>query len=212
MKCPYHDCAKDFNPDWGSTDEPIYATLHSKEGDGLLILTFTCRFCLRKFHDIYRHKAVKKPNSSTVYSREELLFSFPSSKTKFDSKKIPAVVKESFNEAERCRSIGSLTGTGACLRKTVYSICDDKKVAGKDYREKIANLPVSGKYQQLLKQIKWLGDKITKPGIESYGLKDTDLAIEILPLIIDKLYAEDEKVESVEKILAKVRSNKLKTQ
>jgi hypothetical protein len=92
------------------------------------------------------------------------------------------------------------------LRKTVYAICDEKMVEGDDYRQKIGNLPVKGKYQDLLKQIKWLGDNTTKPNDEKYTMANADLALEILPLLIEELYAKDEKIEEVERVLAKVKS------
>lgn len=207
MKCPYHDCQKDFNPDWGKDIEHISPTETSEEGDGLWIETANCRFCGKKFHEIYRSKKQKvKGYVSPRIFRKELLFVFPSTKTKFEAKKLPEKIKNYFNEAEQCRSIGSLTGVGACLRKTIYAICDDKNVQGNNYREKIGYLPVKGKYQDLLKQIKWLGDNTTKPGDEKYSLKEADLALEILPLLIEELYSKDEKIETVEKILAKVKS------
>lgn len=139
---------------------------------------------------------------------KELLFTFPSSKTKFEAKKIPKNIKDAFSEAERCRSIGSLSGVGACLRKTIYMICDDQQVSGDDYRKKIGNLPFKGGYKELLKQIKFLGDNTTKPGEEKYVMKDADLALDVLPILIEELYAKDEKIDEVEKILAKVRSTK----
>lgn len=203
MKCPYHDCQKDFNPEWGNQIERVHPTSHCEKGDGLWIETSTCKFCERKFHEIYRalyHDGYTR--------KKELLFIFPSTKTNFESKKIPKEIREAFNEAERCRSVGSLTGVGACLRKTVYSICDDKKVAGKNYKIKISNLPVKGKYQDLLKQVKWLGDNTTKPGEEKYSMEDATLALEILPLLIEELYAKDEVIEKVEKVLSKVKSKK----
>jgi len=122
------------------------------------------------------------------------------------TKTLPVKIKGYFNEAERCRAIGSITGSGACLRKTVYAICDDKKTTGSDYKEKIGNLDVKGRYQELLKQIKWLGDNTTKPGDEKYTLADVDLALEILPLLVEELYLKDEKIDEVEKVLSKVRT------
>lgn len=211
MKCPYHDCQKDFNPEWGDSRQTVEPTTYSEEGDGLWVETFSCKFCNRQFHEIYRSQDVvdKDHNDRTRHTqqRKELLFTFPTMKTKFLAKRIPSKIKQYFNEAEQCRAIGSLTGVGACLRKTVYAICDDKNTQGRDYREKIGNLPVAGKYQDLLKQIKWLGDNTTKPNEENYSLTEADLALEILPLLIEELYEKDEKIEEVEKILAKVKSN-----
>lgn len=211
MKCPYHDCQKDYNPKWGNERTTVSPSQYCKVGDGILIETHTCQFCERQFHEIYRAKAEEVENKCYRTEKKDLLFSFPASKTKFEAKKIPKEIKEAFNEAERCKSIGSLTGVGACLRKTIYAICDDKKVSGGDYKEKIGNLPVTGKYQELLKQIKWLGDNTTKPGDEKYTMNDATLAIDLLPLLIEELleelYFKDEKIEKVGKILAKIKSN-----
>lgn len=207
MKCPYHDCQKDFNPKWGTETSHVYPTTYSIDGDGLWIETAECLFCNRQFHQIYRSKKVLAEGKKYPDTHKcELLFSFPSIKTIFTTKTLPIKIKEYFNEAERCRSIGSLTGVGACLRKTVYAICDDKNTTGNDYKEKISNLDVKGNYQELLKQIKWLGDNTTKPGEEKYTMKDADLALEILPILIEELYIKDEKLEDVNKLLAKVRS------
>jgi len=207
MKCPYHDCQKDFNPEWGTERSNVYPTMYSTDGDGLWIETAECKFCNRQFHLIFRSKKVLVEGQQYPDThRCELLFTFPSVKTTFVTKTLPAKIKEYFNEAERCRSIGSITGAGACLRKTVYAICDDKRTRGNDYKEKIGNLEVKGKYQDLLKQIKWLGDNTTKPGDEKYTLEDVDLALEILPLLIEELYLKDEKINEVEKVLSKVRS------
>jgi hypothetical protein len=91
-------------------------------------------------------------------------------------------VRDAFNEAERCRAVGSVTGAGAALRKAIYALCDEKKAAGADYREKIANLPVKDEgHKELLKQFKWLGDNVTKPGEETYTVEMVDAALEILP-------------------------------
>lgn len=211
MKCPYHDCQKDYNENWSSDRTNVTPTEESLEGDGLHIKTFECRFCGRQFHDIFQSKRVPSNTGPYSVARGELLFSFPSVKTKFAAELLPLSVKNYFNEAERCRAVGSLTGVGACLRKTVYEICDNQQAEGVDYREKIANLPVKGIYKDLLKQIKWLGDTTTKPGSDSYTLEEIDFALQILPFLIEELYSKDEKIEEVEKILSKVRSTKDKT-
>lgn len=209
-KCPYHDCQRDFNQEWGSDRDLVYPTKSSSDGDGLWIESYQCKFCSRKFHEIYRAKYIlekDKIGRDVVNTlRGELLFTFPSVKTQFTSKNIPSQIKNFFNEAERCRSIGSLTGVGACLRKTIYAICDHKGVDGTDYREKISKLPVNGKYQELLKQIKWLGDNTTKPGDEKYTLVEADLALEILPVLMEELFSKDEKIDQINKILSKVKS------
>jgi hypothetical protein len=115
MKCPYADCRKDYNDvswkrvqdswispsDWkGSFDERL-----SKER--IYLISRRCQFCERLFHDVY----VGHENFDEFFHEQEstleLLVSYPLCKTKFESKNVPQKVLTAFNEAERCRSIGS---------------------------------------------------------------------------------------------------------
>ena len=57
-----------------------------------------------------------------------------------------------------------------------------------------------------LKQIKWIGDNTTKPGEEKYTMEMIDVALEILPILIDDMYIKDEKTTEAAKLLAKARS------
>jgi len=209
MKCPYVDCQKDYNDEWSKKfDEFInpndfgHSQIERRKHSRVYIITRKCGFCNRYFHEIFVGHETERENSL------KSLISYPLSKTKFKAKGIPQKAIDAFNEAERCRSVGSLTGTGGCLRKVIYAVCDDKDVDGKDYREKINNLPVKDTYKELLKQIKWLGDTTTKPGKEKYTMKMADDAFEILSILIDDLYLKDEKMEEVAKLLAKTRSDK----
>lgn len=137
----------------------------------------------------------------------EFLASYPPSKTRFESKSLPKEARDAFHEAERCRSVGALVGASACLRKCIYAVCDDLKVAGDNYREQIDNLPAKkAEYRELLKQVKFLGDNMTKPSGTEYNKQQIDLAVEVLPLVLDDIYATDGKVLLAQKILAKVQS------
>jgi len=221
MKCPYHDCQKDYNEkEWSSYHDGFLQDTdrmspHGKElqNGKLHIKARECGFCHRFFYDISIGHIISR--GTNIYGGsdkviiDEFLLSYPSSKRTFESQEVPKKIISHYNEAERCRSVGSLTGTGACLRKTIYAVCDDKKIEGGDYREKINNLPVKKDYQELLKQIKWLGDNTTKPGEEKYTMEMADKALEILPLIIDELYYKDERAEKVSKLLANAKSKKL---
>jgi hypothetical protein len=81
---------------------------------------------------------------------------------------------------------------------------------GRDYKDKISNLPVKSEYKELLKQMKWLGDNTTKPGEEKYTMSMADAALEILPVLIDDIYLKEEKNKEVSKLLAKARSASVK--
>jgi len=204
MKCPYPQCQKDYNDEaWPKVFETFInpidyngSIVEAQNLNRIYLITRRCRFCNQYFHEIY------------VGPKFDFICSYPSSKTKFEAKGIPTDIRESFNEAERCRSIGSLTGTGACLRKAVYALCDDKKASGNDYKEKITNLAIKDAYKELLKQIKWLGDNTTKPDGNIYTKEMIDEALEILPFVIDELYIKDDQVDKATKLLAKVRSSK----
>lgn len=214
MKCPYPNCKKDYNDEswprvmeeWIDPEGFGRSINERKTLNRLFVVSRKCRFCGQYFHDVY----IGHENFDIAFDEEkstlELLVTYPIGKTQFEAKTIPDKVIESFHEAERCRAVGSLTGTGGSLRKSVYTLCDELRTIGEDYKEKIENLPVKDSYKELLKQIKWLGDNTTKPGEEKYSMEMVDSAIEILPLLIDDIYIKDEKTDQTTKLLARARS------
>jgi len=108
---------------------------------------------------------------------------------------------------EQRKSVGALVGASSCLRKCIYAVCDDLKLEGTDYKEKIVNLPVTKmQYKELLKQVKFLGDNMTKPSGIVYSKEEIDISLEVLPIVLDDLYSTDERISSAEKLLAKIRS------
>lgn len=210
MNCPYPKCQKDYNDEsWPKVFEGFInpkdfggSIIEEENLNRVYLITRRCRFCHQYFHEVFI--AQEKDNDI----KSEFLISYPSSKTQFEARGIPQNIRDHFNEAERCRSVGSITGTGACLRKSIYALCDDKNATGADYKEKITNLPIKETYKELLKQIKWLGDNTTKPGEEKYTKEMVDEALEILPFIIDELYLKDDQVDKAAKLLSKARSAK----
>lgn len=217
MKCPYHDCQKDYNESqWPPVSDGFlrdqHGSIHDKSTKNrIYIKTWECRFCDRYFHEVSVGNEVwvgppEAPQWEEKGIKIEALAKYPVSKTTFRTKSVPKTVRDAFNEAERCRSVGSITGTGACLRKAVYELCDAQGAEGNDYREKIGNLPVKEEHKELLKQFKWLGDNVTKPGEEKYTPEMVDVSLEVLPSIIDGLYAQAEKEGDAAKMLAKARS------
>lgn len=225
MRCPYPDCQKDYNQaDWEDVYRD-YVNPHDYSGtpaethrlNRVHIISRNCRFCHQYFHEIFvGHPNPKSWNDTTMVWEAvpptlELVATYPAAKTSFKSRAVPKDIREAFHEAERCRSIGAMTGVAACLRKTVYAVCDNLGVSGTDYREKISNLPLSGEvYKELLKQIKFIGDNGTKPGGDTYSPEQVDSALTVLPVVIDKLYEQDEKIEEAQKALAAARSKAVK--
>jgi len=221
MKCPYSNCRKDYNDnDW---PRALETWINPRNFGGSIadrefynrpfLIIRKCRFCNQLFYEVYigHENFDKEEYFKELEPTLELLATYPVSKAKFEAKNVPQKVEDAFHEAERCRSVGSLTGSGSCLRKAIYVLCDEKGAEGRDYREKIANLPVKDTYKELLKQIKWLGDNTTKPGEEKYTLDMVDVAFEILPIIIDDMYIKDEKTDQASKLLAKAKSANTKS-
>jgi len=213
MQCPYLDCRKDYNDSWPKVFESWInpadwggSIAESESTERIYLKSRRCRFCHRLFHEVYVGHNNYKDSWIEVEPTLELLVTYPVAKTKFEAMTVPKEIVDAFNEAERCRSVGSLTGSGGGLRKAIYALCDAQLVEGSDYREKISNLQVKDVYKELLKQIKWLGDNTTKPGEEKYTIDMVDVAIEILPILIDDIYLKDEKAHQATKLLAKARS------
>lgn len=222
MKCPYPSCQKDYNDAEWERDFDDYVNEVASHKDSLALwrvylISRKCRFCHQLFHEVYighENRAQYDEQGRLIPGSSEpsreLIVSYPTSKTTFKSKNVPSDVRSLFHEAERCRSIGAMTGVAACLRKTVYAICDQQNAAGDNYRERIGNLPLKDEvYKELLKQVKFLGDNGTKPGGDIYSPQQVDVALSVLPIVIDKIYEQDEHVAEAQRILANVRSKAL---
>lgn len=134
-----------------------------------------------------------------------LLFQYPPRKVFFGKDVVPKVILDAFNEAERCYSIGSRTGTTACLRKCIYLICDDKVSDPTlvDYSEKIKALfPQGTNFFELSQQIKWLGDKHVHGEQEmAYTDQSIKMALDIFPIIISEIYERPEVIKQAKNIL-----------
>lgn len=214
MKCPYSNCRKDYNDEawpkllksWITPKGTGDSIAERKFQNRLYVITRQCRFCHQLFHEVYVGRENFDSHFDAIEPTLELLIAYPVAKTKFEAKTIPENIIDAFHEAERCRSVGSLTGAGGCLRKAIYALCDQIGTDGRDYREKIGSLPVKETYKELLKQVKWLGDNATKPGEEKYSMEMIDVALEILPVLIDDMYIIDEKTIEATKLLARARS------
>lgn len=223
MKCPYPDCQKDYNDsEWqawfddyvnrttlGHSGEDVIAGLSQHERETLnraFITSKYCRFCHRLFHDFYVGNQV-----DGYKNNNEFIASYPYSRTNFKAVGVPKKIRDIFDEAQRCRGTGALIGTSACLRKTIYTLCDELSVSGADYKEKINNLPIDQTYQELLRQIKFLGDNVNhETGEQIYSKEEIDTAIEALPILIDLLYRDDEIISEAGKLLSRVRSKNTK--
>ena len=179
----------------------------------VFLVSRKCHFCNQLFHEIYvghENKYEFNDEGELVPGSDdptrELVATYPAAKASFKSKAVPKSIRELFHEAERCRSIGAMTGVSACLRKAVYTLCDDQKASGDTYREKITNLPVTGEvYKELLRQVKFIGDNMTKPDGDNYTSVQIDIALGVLPVVIDKVYEQDEQIDSAQKALAAAR-------
>lgn len=223
MKCPH--CKKDVSDDWKGDEEKLTESLDNP----LFYQILECHHCDEIIFFLYKgltsndincfytpYSLINRSlNAEEVEERKrmkelidrgnKLVFQYPFLKTTFEIPDIPKKIKVSLNEGEKCFCIGSNTGTAACLRKCIYLLCDNRKVEGDDYAEKIENLfSETSDFSDLCKQIKWLGDKhVHGDNKETYSKEDIEQAIKIVPVIIEEIYGKDFKVKNAKNLLNK---------
>lgn len=190
---------------WKVSSIDIREPKNLDKNDKLKIHVYKCEHCYKYFYKIF---SINFDDSGDIFE-EKLIFEFPTTKIKFKSKKIPSEILNCFDEAQRCRSIWWLIWTWACLRKTVYILCDLNWVIWKDYAEKIENLPINNEdYKDFLTHIKWLWDDLLHiVWNEKYWKWEIDLTLELLPHIIEDIYKkEDDTIKEANKLLQIIRS------
>ncbi|MDO8240966.1 MAG: DUF4145 domain-containing protein [Candidatus Moranbacteria bacterium] len=106
-------------------------------------------------------------------------------------------IRKFYLEAVEAYNFGLLNSASAMCRRTIYEICDKKKVAGKDYGEKIKNLGLDKRITDPLLNIKNIGDdSLHATGWNADTVKK---AIDALGLIIDLMYVAEEKIKDFSK-------------
>ncbi len=234
LKCPL--CEKDVSFNWiseeieisDSAENPIFYRILKCHHCGDITFFLYRGLTKQKKEDIEYEvtaRAISVPGSrrnglkpippgliKLVNEDPELKLQYPFRKTIFHINNVPAKVKESLSEAEKCFSVGAKNGCALCLRKCIYAVCDDSekgqtkksvKNEGDDYVDKIEKLfPKSSEFTELAKQIKWLGDKHAHNiNEEKYTNKDVEKALRIMPLIIREIYGSRQEVREVRNAL-----------
>ena len=115
------------------------------------------------------------------YSKEEV------------SEYIPKSVRKPYEEAIRGFNTGLLDSASGMCRKTIYKILDERGIKGSDYKDKIKNLGLDERITRPLLNIKNIGDESLHA--ESWDSKTIGKAIEALGIIMDLIYASEQKIK-----------------
>jgi hypothetical protein len=214
-KCPH--CEKDINPDWGKSETQVI----SSDKENLFYKIIPCLHCEENVFQLYkgflssdRKRWLSEAGAFGTKNLPEgwnekpkLIFQYPSPTTKIGASGVPREIKDYFNEAEKCFSVGAFNGAADCLRSCIYELCVALKAEGKDYKEKITNLfPPNDSYAELARQVKWLGDNHAHNKRENYTPEDVATAITSVPLIIREIYSRPSKAKELANALRKPNS------
>lgn len=69
-----------------------------------------------------------------------IIFQYPSGKAELPDY-IPENIRKFYREAVNAYNFGLLNSASIMCRKVIYELCDKQRTTGKDYKEKIKNLP-----------------------------------------------------------------------
>ena len=127
-----------------------------------------------------------------------------------ENESLPSYINENirkfYSEAIEAFNFGLLNSASAMCRRTIYEICDKKKVEGKDYQEKIKNLGLDKRITDPLLNIKNIGDESLHA--KGWDVETIKKAINALGLIIDLMYVAEEKIKDFSKHYTKVNQTR----
>lgn len=125
---------------------------------------------------------------------------------------LPKTIKNFYIEAYNCFKIGALRGSASMCRATISAICDDRKVTGEDLKERINNLPLSQRLQQVAKNIKWVGDKTLHNVIDwsqaDWNKNTIEEVLGFISRIIDDLYTQERKANELNSVVSKAEQGR----
>jgi hypothetical protein len=146
-----------------------------------------------------------------------LFYSQPTSFFVVD-RRIPAILRELITEAEGCLKMNYLTGSSACMRKTIYELLILEKAVGEDYQSRIKSLKKlhsdsDPKLFDILAQIQNMtSDKIHEQSWEKWDTPNLKLIIETLKTVLFDIYVlpeiKKERSLQIEKLQESLKKDK----
>lgn len=159
-----------------------------------------------KTKQFIRHYPGPMPTPPHSGSRE-IIFQYPIEGTELPEY-IPGKIRDYYKEAVETFNYGFKNSASIMCRKTIYELCDRKKVNGKDYREKIKNLGLDKRITDPLLNIKNIGDETVHS--EGWDEKTIEKAIGALGIIIEMIYVQEERIKDFSKHYTKTNQKKQK--
>lgn len=119
---------------------------------------------------------------------------------------VPENIRKFYREAVDALNFGLLSSASVMCRKIIYEICDKQKVGGKDYKEKIKNLGFDKRITDPLLNIKNIGDETVHA--KSWDAETIQKAVDILAIIIDMIYTQEERIKDFSKHYSKINKDR----
>lgn len=139
-----------------------------------------------------------------------IFYSQPTSYFALDER-VPSIIRELVTEAEGCLKSNYLTGSSACLRKSIYELSSIEDVGGDDYQSRIKNLGkkytnVSEDYFDILSTIQTMtSDKVHEDSWEMMDSKTIKLFLETLKTILEEIYVIPQVIKDRHTTIQKLR-------
>jgi len=215
MKCP--TCKKDLNENRvsipnleTSSRKPVSVydfgkSVLNEHGNAsafehLRIAATECVFCHQSVLFVYAKEGdTTDKKGNNVPGELRLVLQYPGTETDFKVPPVPKTVVDAYHQAERCHTLaGSKVGAAAALRKCVMELCDDQGIGEDHLNKRIMKLNAPTEDKEILASIKTMGDELPKSGMDdNWSDKDIEIALGILPLIIQEVYERPEERRQV---------------
>lgn len=137
-----------------------------------------------------------------------IIFQYPSGKAELPDY-IPENIRKFYREAVDAYNFGLLNSASIMCRKVIYELCDKKRTTGKDYKEKIKNLGLDKRITDPLLNIKNIGDETVHA--KGWDKETIEKAIDVLGIIIDMIYIQEERIKDFTKHYSKVKAKQKAT-
>jgi hypothetical protein len=137
-------------------------------------------------------------------SSQKILKVFPNPLPKDTDSRIPEKIKEDYDEALLCLSVGAIRGAAILARRAVQTICKDKGAAKNDLKDQIDELFVNNiitkDLQSWAHEVRYVGNDAAHPNAQEVTPEDAEEIIDLLDSLCEVLYIAPAKAANRKKI------------
>lgn len=198
-----------------STFQVESRVLLEKQGTypNLIYLTLRCDVCEKVTFKIEENDCISMGDYTPHKFSEKDFFQYPYGFINTEPT-LPNNIAGYYSEAFNSYVTGQLRAAAAMCRATISAICDDKKVAKGELKERINRLPLSIRLSLVAKNIKWIGDKTLHNKIdwamENWKPEIIKEMLDFIERIIDDLYTQERKSKELNnKITTEAKKEKI---